>query len=95
MPTTTTTKFAPAINTAATPAPTLKSALDKILTELVVEARAAAILLSEHRRKFDREPECEAVLSRASSILHDASVQLSHIGATMSAETRAKLNTPR
>lgn len=91
----TTTKFSPSINTAATTAPTLKGALDKILNELVADARACAILLAEHRRKFDREPECDSVLSRISSILHDASVQIRNVGDSMSEATRSKLDTPR
>jgi hypothetical protein len=91
------TKFAAAVTTTATkpPAPTLALVLDDIFTNMASNARHAAVLLNEHRRKFNRDAECDSVLSRTSSILHDMGVQIQQVGASMSEETRKKLDTPR
>lgn len=97
------TKFSPAIDTNTTksapvqsaPAPTLGLVLNDVLNDMTANARHAAILLSEHRGRFDREPECNAAILRISSILHDMSVQLVNVRDSMSAETKAKLDAPR
>lgn len=93
MPTTTTpTKSAPA---QSAPTPTLGLVLDTVLRDMVADAKNAAILLSKHHRAFDGEVSCQSVIRRVESILYDASVALENVAASMSAETKQKLDTPR
>jgi hypothetical protein len=93
------TKFASTVSTTASapkpPTPTLGLVLDDVLTNMASNARHAAVLLNEHRRKFSRDPACDAVLSRLSSVLHEMAVSIRHVGDSMSDETRAKLDQPR
>jgi hypothetical protein len=93
----TATKFATTINTNTTKSapPTLGSALATIMTEMVTDAKRAAVLLAQHHRAFDGEPECQAVLSRIGSILHDAGVQIENVRDSMSPGVKTLLDTPR